>query len=213
MRAFGAEVHLQGADFDDAREFVETLATERGLRSVHSANEPLLIAGVGTHTLEIFEDVPDVDYVFVPLGGGSGAAGAAIVAKTLRPSTRVIAVQSAQAPAGFESWRGRELVEAPTRTIAEGLATRMAYDLTQRILWDLLDDFVLVDDSELEAAVVLYLQHCHVLAEHAGAAALAGAWKLRDQIAGQKVAVILSGANITLPQLQRALANTSANHH
>lgn len=209
MQAFGAEVHLHGADFDDARAYVETLAAERGLRYVHSANEPLLVAGVGTYTLEMFEDVPDLDYIFVPLGGGSGACGAAIVAKTLRPSTRVIAVQSAQAPAGYESWRGRALVEAPMRTIAEGLATRMAYEMTQEILWDLLDDFVLVDDSEIESAVVLYLQHCHVLAEHAGAAALAGALKMRNEIAGRKVAVILSGANITLPQLQRAIASTS----
>ena len=210
MRAFGAEVVLHGADFDDAREYVETLAAERGLRYVHSANEPLLIAGVATYTLEILEDVPDLDCVFVPLGGGSGAAGAAIVAKTLRPATRVIAVQSAQAPAAYESWRARSLLEAPTGTIAEGLQTRTAYELTQRILWDLLDDFVLVDDTELEAAVALYLQHCHVLAEHAGAAALAGALKLRQQIAGKKVALVLSGANITLPQLQHVLDGASS---
>jgi threonine dehydratase len=207
MRALGAEVHFHGHEFDDAREYVERLSEDTGMRYIHSANEPLLIAGVGTETLEVMEDVPDIDFIFVPLGGGSGAAGAAIVAKALRPETRVVAVQSAQAPAAYESWKARKLLEAPMRTLAEGLQTRTAFELPQTILWDLLDDFVLVDDSELEGAITVYLERCHVLAEHAGAAALAGALKLRDRIAGRKVALILSGANLTLPQLQRILGS------
>jgi threonine dehydratase len=206
IRAFGANVHLHGKDFDEARLFCEQLAAAEGMRYVHSANEPLLIAGVATHTLEIFEDIPDVDYVFAPLGGGSGAAGAAIVAKAIRPETRVIAVQSAKAPAAGQSWKERKLVEAPIRTYAEGLQTGVGFELPQTILWDLLDDCLQVEDPELDAAVVAYLEHAHVLAEHAGAAALAGALRMKDALAGKKVALILSGANLTPAQLDATRA-------
>ncbi len=208
MRALGAEVRFHGRDFDEAREYVESNLHELGLRYVHSANEPMLIAGVATHTLEVLEAQPDLDYIFVPLGGGSGAAGAAIVAHALSPKTQVIAVQSAQAPAGYESWKARHLVHAAMTSIAEGRATRTGYEFPQSILRDLLSDFVTVDDSELDQAIVAYLDRAHVLAEHAGAASLAGALKLRDRIAGRKVAVILSGANLTLDQLQAVLART-----
>lgn len=206
MRSLGAKLEFHGEVFEDARLHVERLAAETGLRYIHSANEPLLIAGVGTSTLEIMEDVPDLDYLFVPLGGGSGAAAACIVCKTIRPETRVIAVQSAQAPAAYESWKARRLVDMPMQSIAEGLATRSAYELPQQILWELLDDFVLVDDTDLKRAIAHYAERCHLLSEHAGAAALAGAFKLRDEIRGKKLALVLSGANITLDQLQDALS-------
>jgi threonine dehydratase len=205
MRALGAEIVEHGDVFDDARIYVEGLAAEHGMRNVHSANEPLLIAGVATAALEIFEAVPEIDYYFVPLGGGSSAAGACLVAKTLRPETQVIAVQSAQAQAGYQSWKQGRLVDAPMHTIAEGLATRSAYELPQRILRDRLDDFLLVDDADLERAVLTYVERCHCLAEHAGAAALAGAIQARERIAGKTVAVVHSGANITLSQLEHAL--------
>ncbi len=205
MRALGAEIVEHGEVFEDARDHAERLAAENGMRNVHSANEPLLIAGVATAALEVFEAIPDIDYYFVPLGGGSSAAGTCLVAKTLRPQTQVIAVQSAQAPAGYESWKQGRLVDAPMQTIAEGLATRSAYELPQTMLRDRLDDFLLIDDSDLELAVRHYVERCHCVAEHAGAAALAGAIKARERIAGKTVAVVLSGANITLPQLLHAL--------
>ena len=205
MRSLGAEVRFHGSMFDDALEYSERLATELGLRYVHSANEPLLIAGVATAALEILEEIPDLDFLFVPLGGGSGAAGACIVTKALQPMTKVIAVQSAQAPAGYESWRSKRLVEMPMTSVAEGLATRSGYELPQQILRDTLDDFLLVTDSEMESAIVQYLESCHVLTEHAGAAALAGALKTREHLSGKKVALILSGANITLSQLRTAM--------
>ena len=208
IRALGAEVSFHGRDFDEARDYTEVMASERGLRYVHSANEPLLVAGVATETLEILEQVPDLDYLLVPLGGGSGAAGACIVAKALCPGVQVIAVQSAQAPAGYDSWKAKHLVQADMTSLAEGLATRTGYQLTQRVIWDRLDDFLLVDDSELERAIVHYIECAHVLAEHAGAAALAGALKSRDKIAGKKVGLILSGANLTLPQLRQALTRS-----
>jgi threonine dehydratase len=209
MRALGAEIVFHGETFDDARQHVERLAVERGARYVHSANEPLLIAGVATAALEVFEALPDLDYYFVPLGGGSSAAGACIVAKTVRPRTRVVAVQSAQAPAGYESWKAGQVREAPMHSIAEGLATGWGYELPQNILRDLLDDFLLVDDAEMEQAIAVYVEHCHALAEQAGAAALAGAIKDRDRVRGKMVALVLSGANITLAQLHHALDSLS----
>src|SRR3954447_3418670 len=111
MRGLGAELVFHGRDFDDAREHCEQLAREHGYRYVHSGDEPLLIAGVATATLELLEEQPETDTAVVPIGGGGGAAGACIVAKTLKPAMRVIGVQSEAAPAAYRSWRERRLVE------------------------------------------------------------------------------------------------------
>ena len=205
IRSLEAEVIFHGAAYDDARLQAEELAAERGMRYVHASNERLIIAGVATMALEVLESVPDLDDYFIQFGGGSLAAGACIAIKALRPQTRVVAVQSAQAPAGYESWRAGELREAPMSTTAEGLATASGYELPQAILRERLDDFILVDDAEIEAAIAVYAESCHAIAEHAGAAALAGATKDRERLRGRKVAVVLSGANITLPRLREAL--------
>ena len=205
MRNLGAELVFHGKNFDEAREYCERLAREEGYRHVHAVNEPLLIAGVATQTLEIIEDFPEVEYIFAPLGGGSGAAGACIVAKAINPRIKVIAVQSAQAPAGYLSWKNRRITEAPMETMAEGLATATGYDLTQAILWDLLDDFLLVSDDEIRQTIAILIEKAHTLAEGAGAAALAGAINHRMQIQGKNVVTIVSGGNITLPQLREVL--------
>ena len=144
MRLLGAKLVFHGRDFDESREHAERLAREEGYRYIHSANEPLLVSGVGTYTLEILEDLPDVDVIIVPVGGGSGAAGACIAAKSLDSQKQVIGVQAASAPAAYQSWKGGRVVESKMETAAEGLATRIGFELTQRILRDLLDDFVLV---------------------------------------------------------------------
>ncbi len=128
-----------------------------------------------------------------------------IVIKAKRPETRVVAVQSAQAPAGHESWRAGELLTAAMSTMAEGLATASGYEMPQAMLRESLDDFILVDDSEIESAIAVYAESCHAIAEHAGAAALAGAIKDRERLRGRKVAVVLSRANITVPRLRQAL--------
>ena len=199
MQDLDAEVVLVGNDFDDAREHCERLAREHGYRYVHSGNEPDLIAGVGTHTLELLEEQPQVDTVIVPIGGGSGAAGACLVAKTVNPKIRVIGVQSAQAPAAHDAWQARKLVERENRTIAEGLATRTTFDLPQSILWQLLDDFLLVEDDELKDAARQMIECTRTLVELAGAAALAGARRL--QLEGRRIALICSGGNISPAQL------------
>lgn len=206
MQGMGAEVIFHGANFDEARLYCEALAKEHGYRYIHSGDEPLLIAGVGTYTLEILEDEPELDVLFVPIGGGSGAAGACIVARTLKPSLRVIGVQSEASPAAYESWRQHRLVEAPNRTQAEGLATGTAFELPQRILWQMLDDFILVREEELLQATRWMIERAHTLAEGAGAAALAGAYRQRDDLRGKKVGIVCSGGNSSLEYLQKALA-------
>ena len=208
MRHYGATIVEHGVDYDEAREECERRAAVTGVRYVHSGNEPYLIAGVGTAALEVLEERPDVDVLIVPIGGGSGAAGACIVAKQLRPTVRVIGVQSSGAPAAYLSWRDRRpQVAGPIRTFAEGLATRTSFDLPQRILIDLLDDFVLVEDEDLYQAMRLLLVAGHQLAEGAGAAATAAAWKLRDQLRGKTVALWISGANATADSIAKALAS------
>jgi threonine dehydratase len=201
MRGLGAELVFQGRDFDDAREHCEHLAEESGYRYIHSGNEPLLIAGVGTEMLEILEEAPRLDAVVVPIGGGSGAAGACIVAKGMRPEVQVIGVQSAAAPTAYRSWKERRLVEEPMDTFAEGLATRTAFELPQRILWELLDDFVLVSDDEIREAQRTMITETRNLVEAAGAAPLAAALKLRERLAGKRIVLVVSGGNVTRDQL------------
>jgi threonine dehydratase len=198
MRELGAEVRLHGRDFDEARIEAERVARAEGYRYVHSANEPKLIAGVGTIGLEIFEALPDVDVIIAPAGGGSCAAGNAIVAQHLNPHVQVIAVQSEAAPAMWHAWKTRTLDPYPTmETEHEGLATRVPFEMTNKILWELLDDFALVSDAEINEAIRLLARHAKQVAEGAGAASLAAAIKLRDQLQGKKVVGILTGGNIT----------------
>src|ERR671925_1265633 len=195
MRGFGAKLVFYGRDYDEAREHCEQLAREHGYRYIHSGNEPLLIAGVATETLEILEEQPGIDVILVPIGGGSGAAGACIVAKAVSPSVRVIGVQSEAAPAAFRSWHERRLVEDRMGTFAEGLATRTAFELPQKILWQWLDDFVLVGDDEIRGAQAQMIEITRNLVEAAGASPLAAALKLRERLAGKRVALIVSGGN------------------
>jgi threonine dehydratase len=206
MRALGAELETHGRDFDDAREHCEELAELHGYRYVHSGNEPHLIAGVATETLEILEQQPGIDTVIVPVGGGSGAAGACIAARGIGDGVRVIGVQSDAAPTAYRSWKTGSLVEDETGTAAEGLATRTAFELPQRILRELLDDFVLVSDKEILTATRLMIEGTRNLVEPAGAAPLAAAVRLREQLAGRRVALVCSGGNISLDQLRAVLA-------
>jgi threonine dehydratase len=206
MRYLGAQVIFHGRDFDEAREECERLAAEQGYRYIHSGNEPLLIAGVGTATLEIIEEQPEIDVIVVPVGGGSGAAGACIAAKAIRRDIRVIGVQSEAAPAGYKSWKARRLLEDEMATFAEGLATRSAFELPQRILWEQLDDFITVSEDAIRAATRTMIEKTRNLVEGAGAAPLAAALQLRDVLAGARAVLICSGGNISPQQLRDLLA-------
>jgi threonine dehydratase len=201
MRALGAEVIFYGRDFDEAREYSEKQATEHRYRYIHSGDEPLLIAGVATYTLEILEDRPDIEVIVVPVGGGSGAAGACVAAKAVRSSVEVIGVQSEAAPAAYRSWQAGTLVEDATSTFAEGLATRTAFELPQQIMRELLDDFVLVSEDALKTATRLMIEKTRNLVEPAGAAALAAVLAAPRRFARRKVAIICSGGNISPAQL------------
>ena len=206
MRAYGAELIEFGRDFDEARERVEQLQHERGLRYVHSANEPLLIAGVATYALEIFEEQPDTDVILVPIGGGSGACGCAITRTGLGSRAQVIGVQAERADAFSRSWKSRtRVVGQRCDTFAEGMATRVTFDLPFGILQQELDDIVLLSEDELAEGVRLALRATHNLAEGAGAASLMAALKLRDQLAGKKVVCVMSGGNIDRATLTRIL--------
>jgi threonine dehydratase len=208
MRDLGAEVVETGQDFDEAREWAAAEAQRQGYRYIHSGDEPLLIAGVATGSLELIEEVPELEVILVPVGGGSGACGHCLGAKGINPKVRVIGVQAEQAPAVYNTLKsGRFSPTATANTFAEGVATRIPFALPYRIMSQLLDDIVLVSEREMQQAIRVYLETIHQLAEGAGAAPLAAALKMPDQLAGKKVALVLSGGNLTLASLQAILAN------
>jgi threonine dehydratase len=210
MRALGAELIEHGRDYDEARDHCEAVRHREGLRYVHSADEPDLIAGVGTFALEIFDELPAPDVVLVPVGLGSGICGTALVAARRSPATRVIGVQSELAPAVTLSWRAGRPVELDTpQTFAEGMATRRPAEMTLEIMRRHVHEMVLVGDEELREAIRLLLRLTHNLAEGAGAAATAAAWKMRDALAGKTVVGVLSGGNLDLRELARILAAAS----
>ncbi len=206
IRAQGAELIEHGKDFDEARSLVETLQYERGLRYIHSANEPLLINGIGTCWLEVCQELPAPDVVLAPVGGGSGVCAAITVLKALHPAVRIIGVQAEKAPVVYQSWKQGRLCETDSaETFADGLATRVAFEMPFVIMQEGLDDMVLVSEAEMRQAVLRLLRTTHNLAEGAGAAPMAAAWKLRRELAGQKVVMILSGGNLDLATLRWVL--------
>jgi threonine dehydratase len=201
-RSFGATVELHGRDYDEARRWVEEEAERKGYRYVHSANEPLLIAGVGTLYLEILQELPDVDVIIAPIGGGSGAAAACIVAKGLNPNVKVVGIQAENARAVYQSWKTGKLTQTDTAdTFAEGLATRVPFKMTFDIICRMIDEIVLVSEDEMKKAILTLLETTHQLAEGAGAASTAAAFNLRNQLYGKKVALALTGGNLTLKNL------------
>jgi threonine dehydratase len=203
MRAYGATVEEGGRDFDEARERCERRAADTGARYVHSANEPLLIAGVGTYALEVFEELPDADVIFVPIGGGSGACGLITVRNALGSKAKIIGVGAANADAVYRSWKGPDrVIGTSADTFAEGVATRVTFDLPFGIYKKHLDDFVQLSEEEMAEGVRMALRTTHNLAEGAGAASMAAAYKRRAQLQGLQVVCIVSGGNIDRAKLK-----------
>lgn len=208
IKDLDAEVIIHGSYFDESLQYAEQLAADKGYTCVHAINEPLLHEGVGTMHLEIFEEQPNIDVVINPIGGGSGASGACVVYKTLDPRITIIGVQAEGAPAVYNSWKEGSLKQAQVNTIAEGLATAKAYDLPFRVLRRWIDNIVLVSDDELRRAVSTIFLATGQVAELAGAASTAAAFKIRDQLNGKKVALLVSGGNIQPKQLSEILVNS-----
>lgn len=206
IKSMGANVVFFGRIFDESRDYAEKLAAERRARFIHPANEPHLIAGVGTYALEIFEEIPSLDMIIVPVGGGSGASGCCIVKEAVNPQCEVVGVQAEMAPAACLSWRSKKIVKDKMETAAEGLATEIGYELTQGILQDYLSDFVLVSEEEMVQAILLIMELIRNMAEEAGASPLAAALKIKDRLKGKKVALVLTGGNISMPRLKQILS-------
>jgi threonine dehydratase len=207
MRTYGAELIEHGTDFDEARELCEKLQVERGLRYVHPANEPALLHGVGTYSLELFEELPNVDAIIVPIGAGSGSCGAITVARAINPNVKVIGVQAENAPSVYLSWKaGRKIETDSSNTFADGLATRVTFDLPFSILKDGISQVLLVSEAEIREAIQMALRYTHNLAEGAGAAPIAAARKLKAGLADQNVVMVMSGANLDTETLKWVLA-------
>ncbi|MDH3767837.1 MAG: threonine/serine dehydratase, partial [Gammaproteobacteria bacterium] len=208
MTALGAQVVVEGHDFDAAWAASERFAKETGARSVHPAKEPELIAGVATLALEMLEQsAQSFDTVFVPVGGGSIASGTALVFKTLSSKTRIIGVQAENAPAQFHAWQtGKKQPFVVTETVADGLAVRIPVDFTMGIMRSLVDDMLLVSEEEIYAAIRCYAATVHQMAEGAGAVSLAGAMQMREDLVGQRVGLVLTGGNIEAHTLIDALS-------
>ncbi len=205
-RAYGAEIVLHGDSYEAAHDEAERLARERGLVIIPGYDDPLIVAGQGTVAVEIIEDLPDVDVIVVPVGGGGLAAGIGVAARALAPRARVIGVQVDAAPGAKRSLdAGRRLAVHPSPTIAEGIAVAGPGDLTFPLLQRYLDDVVIVNDDEIAQAMVLLIERSKLVVEGAGAAGVAALMSRRIDVAGKRVAVVLSGGNVDINMVARVV--------
>jgi threonine dehydratase len=206
IRALGATVVEEGRDYDEAVAVMQRIAESEGRVVAHSTNDPRVIAGAGTMTLEILTQQPALDAIILAVGGGSQAVGALTVARELAPRLAVYGVQAAGASATHDSWHARERrTTERADTFAEGVATRMPYDLTFPALLAGLAGFVTVTDAEIAESLRAILSITHNLVEGAGAMGLAAMLKLRDRLAGTRVAIVFCGGNLDMATLGRVL--------
>lgn len=208
IRRLGGTIVFRGNDFNDAKTWVEEETKRHHYRYINSGNEPSLIAGVGSLYLEMMEDEPDIDAFIVPIGGGSGASAACLIATFFNPKIEVIGVQSEKAPAVYRSWKTKQWIETNTaNTFAEGLATRAPFELPLQIMRRRLNDFILVTEDQMKDAILLLFETTHQVVEGAGAASTAAAMILKNQLKGKKVGLVLSGGNLTLDQFRSIISS------
>jgi len=206
IESYGAEVVKYGKDYDEAYFKALKIQKEAGTTFVHPFDDPFVIAGQGTVGLELLEDVPDLNTIIVPIGGGGLISGISIAAKTLNPITRVVGVQPEGAPAIYRSWKAGRIVEVDSvNTVADGLAARKPLDLSFGIIKRYVDDILLITEQEIGQAVLALLHEAHILAEPSGAASLAALLFKYHPKPKEKVAVIVSGANISIDYLASLL--------
>ena len=194
-RGFGATVMLQGNGFDEARDHALALAQAEGLTFIHPFDDPLVIAGQGTMALEMLRVQPDLDMLVIAVGGGGLISGIATAAQALQPGLQIIGVQTVQFPAMVNLFKGSTQPQGCS-TIAEGIAVRQPGFITRRIIAERVHDMVLVDEGDIEQAIVMLLEIEKTLVEGAGAAGLAALLKEPARYAGKKVGLVLSGGNI-----------------
>jgi threonine dehydratase len=199
-RAFGAEVILHGENFDEAAAHVEQLIKERNLVLVHPYDDPLVIAGQGTIALEMLETEPELEILVIPIGGGGLIAGNAVAAKSINKNIRIIGVETTRFPSMKQAIQGEEVKYGPF-SLADGIAIKRPGKLTRAIVADLVDDILLVDEPEIERAVLALLEVEKTVVEGAGAVGLSAILQYPDIFSGKKAGVVLSGGNIDLPVL------------
>jgi threonine dehydratase len=206
IRSYGAELIEVGKTYDESVAACDRIRAERGMTLVHSTNDKQVIAGAGTMTLEIIEQQPDLDAIVIALGGGSQSVGAMTVLREKAPHIKTYAIGATGAPAQYESWKqGKMLTGLPVNTMAEGIATGRAYELTFDALKEGLAGFVTVTDAEIYAAIRDLIRITGNVPEGAGATGLAGLRKLAPELAGKRVAIVMCGGNLSMEHLRIAL--------
>lgn len=206
IEGFGAQLITHGHDFYDAQTYCDELVDSAGYYYVEQGNEPEILNGMGTMALEIFEDLPDVEAIVCPIGGGAACASLIKATQAINPKVEIIGVQAEKAPAFYNSWKkGEWSVLEDADTIADGLAARSVFQMPYIIMKDRIADVVLLSEDEILEGIRLALTCTHNLAEGAGAAAIMGALKIKDKLAGKKVVLLMSGGNIDRSHLKQAL--------
>lgn len=208
-RSYGAKVIRRGANYDDAWEATQQIAKSEGSTIVHAFDDPDVIAGQGTIGLELLEDLPDVDRIYVPIGGGGLAAGVAIAVKSRKPNVKIIGVESTAFPAMKESLaRGSLQCTKHGYSIADGIAVKQPGELTHQIVSKYLDDIVLIDDTSIVKTMFLMMERAKLVVEPAGAASLAYLLSNGSYVGSRKdkVVTILSGGNVDMYLLGQIVA-------
>lgn len=205
IRETGARLIESGKTLKEAAEFGMDFCAKNSLKFIHAANEPMLIHGVGTEFLEILQELPEVDAIILPLGGGSEVAAAVTVLKTINPRIEIYAVQAAASPGAYNSWKNGFPQKSDNRTFAGGFATNEAFVDTFSIYKNALSDFVLLSEDEIYSGIHMALKHTHYLAEGAGAATIIAAYHLRERLKGKNVILQMSGANEDIENIKKAI--------
>ena len=211
-RSYGAEVILHGDSLDEAASFALQSAEQRGLILVHPYDDEKVIAGQGTIALEMLAAQPQLDVLFIPIGGGGLIAGNAVAARALNPEIKIIGVEAKRYPSMLSAIQNKK-VEFGVNTIADGIAVKQPGKLTVPMVKLYVDDIVLVDEEEIEEAVLLLLEVEKTLAEGSAAVGLAALIKHKEEFAGKKAGIIISGGNIDMPVLQSIIARGMVRSH
>jgi len=205
-KGYGAEVILYGNSFDEALEYARRIERDRNCTFIHTYDDNDLIAGQGTIGLEILEDLPDVDSVVVPIGGGSLISGISIAVKGKKRDTQIVGVEAKAAAAMYLSRQsGKNTPVTSLHTIADGIAIKKIGDITFPIIQQKVDEIVTVEEEEIAAAILLLMERKKVVVEGAGAVPLAAIMDSKTRIKGKKVALVLSGGNIDMNILDRVI--------